>query len=197
MAVQERDYMKGPAPAPGSEPKLLDRLNELGERHATAIIAISTGLIILTVLIFAKYFYDKAQVERAEQELSSADSVDQLAGLKAKYGTTPVAPRILFRLANKYYEDGKLDLARNEYKDFQTRFPNDRLSAFVQRALNSLEKNARFDSEGKEARLKQYTLAPHPRQMADVKDPRLLWGPVHEAKPVVQIELAGGTLTAE
>ncbi|HEV3026250.1 MAG TPA: peptidylprolyl isomerase, partial [Planctomycetota bacterium] len=197
MAVQERDSMKGPAPAPGSEPKLLDRLNELGERHATAIIAISTGLIILTVLIFAKYFYDKAQVERAEQELSSAESVDQLTGLKAKYGTTPVAPRILFRLANKYYEDGKLDLARNEYKEFQARFPNDRLSAFVLRAINSLEKNARFDAEGKEARLKQYTLAPHPRQLADVKDPRLQWGPVHEARPVVQIELAGGAVTAE
>jgi peptidyl-prolyl cis-trans isomerase B (cyclophilin B) len=197
MAVQERDFMKGPAPAPGSEPKLIDRLNELGERHATAIIAISTGLIILTVLIFAKYFYDKAQVERAEQELSSAESVDQLAGLKAKYGTTPVAPRILFRLANKYYEDGKLDQARNEYKEFQARFPNDRLSAFVVRALNSLEKNARFDSEGKEARLKQYLLSPHPRQLADAKDPRLQWGPVPEGKPVVQIELAGGTVTAE
>ena len=58
MAVQERDYMKGPgaASAPGAAPKLLDRLNEIGEKHATAIIAVSTGLIILTVLIFAKYF---------------------------------------------------------------------------------------------------------------------------------------------
>ena len=166
MAVQERDYMKGPAPAPGQAPKLLDRLNELGEKHATAIIAVSTLLIILTVLIFAKYFYDKSQVERAEQELSTADSVEQLAGLKTKYGSTPVAPRILFRLANKYYEDGKLDLARNEYKDFQQRFPNDRLSVFVARALNSLERNARFDAEGKEARLKQHLLTPHPRQLS-------------------------------
>jgi len=197
MAVQERDFMKGPAPAPGSEPKLLDRLNELGEKHATAIIAISTGLIILTVLIFAKYFYDKAQVERAEQELTSAESIDQLAGLKSKYGTTPVAPRIVFRLANKYYEDGKLDQARAEYKEFQTRFPNDRLSAFVVRALSSLEKNARFDAEGKEARLKEHLLAQHPRQLADVKDPRFQWGPLPESNPVVQIELAGGTITAE
>jgi hypothetical protein len=80
MAVQERDYMKGPesAPAevPGGRPKLLDRLNELGERHATAIIAISTALIILTVLIFAKHFYDKSQIERAEQELASAESIE-------------------------------------------------------------------------------------------------------------------------
>ncbi|HLY10408.1 MAG TPA: peptidylprolyl isomerase [Planctomycetota bacterium] len=197
MAVQERDYMKGPAPVPGTQPKLLDRLNELGERHATAIIAVSTGLIILTVLIFAKYFYDKSQIERAEQELASADSVDQLTGLKTKYGTTPVAPRILFRLANRYYEDGKLDLARNEYKDFQARFPQDRLSVFVTRALNSLERNARFDAEGKETRLKLYELSPNPRQLAELKDPRFQWGPLPEGNPVVEIDLPGGAVTAE
>jgi len=56
----------GDAPvAPGAPAKWIDRLNEIGERHATAIIAVSTGLIILTVLIFAKYFYDKSQFERA------------------------------------------------------------------------------------------------------------------------------------
>lgn len=197
MAVQERDSKKGPVPLPGAAPRLLDRLNEIGERHATAIIAVSTGLIILTVLIFAKYFYDKAQVERAEQELASAESIEQLTGLKTKYGTTPVAPRILFRLANKYYEEGKLDLARNEYKDFQSRFPQDRLSVFVGRALSSLERNARFDAEGKEARLKEYELSPHPRQLAELKDPRFQWGPFPEAKPVVQIELPNGTVTAE
>jgi cyclophilin family peptidyl-prolyl cis-trans isomerase len=198
MAVQQKDSPKGAASAvPGAGPKLLDRLNEIGERHATAIIAVSTGLIILTVLIFAKYFYDKAQVERAEQELSAADTVEQLTGLKSKFGSTPVAPRIVFRLANKYYEDGKLDLARNEYKDFQARFPQDRLSVFVARALNSLEHNAKFDSEGKEARLKQYELAPHPRQLADLKDPRFQWGPFPEVKPVVEIELPGGPVTAE
>jgi len=196
MAVQERDYMKGPA-APGQAPKLMDRLNELGEKHATAIISISTGLIILTVLIFAKYFYDKAQVERAEQELAAAESLDQLAALKTKYGTTPVAPRILFRLANKYYEDGKLDDARNAYKEFQSRFPQDRLAVFVVRALNSLERNAKFDTEGKEARLKQHFLAPHPRDLSGLKDPRLQWGPAPEGRPVAQIELAAGTLTVE
>jgi cyclophilin family peptidyl-prolyl cis-trans isomerase len=199
MAVQERDYMKGPdaASAPGGSPKWLDRLNEIGERHATAIIAISTGLIILTVLIFAKYFYDKSQVERAEQELTSAESVEQLTELKKKYGSTPVGSRIAFRLANRYYEDGKLDLARTEYKEFQEKYPQDRLSVFVTRALNSLERNAKYDVEGKEARLKEYRLQSHPRQLIDAKDPRYQWGPVPAANPVVQIELASGTVKAE
>src|SRR6516164_4629822 len=105
MAVQERDYMKGPDSAPsapgGRSPKWLDRLNEIGERHATAIIAVSTGLIILTVLIFAKYFYDKSQVERAETELTTAETAEQLTELKTKYGSTPVGSRIVFKLANR------------------------------------------------------------------------------------------------
>ncbi|HZE95729.1 MAG TPA: peptidylprolyl isomerase [Planctomycetota bacterium] len=200
MAVQERDYMKGggsPVGPSGGAAKILDRLNEIGERHATAIIAVSTGLIILTVLLFAKYFYDKSQVERAESELSSAETLEQFVALKTKYGTTPVAPRILFRLANKYYEEGKLDDARNAYLEFQTRFPNDRLGVFLVRALNSLKRNSEFDAAGKEARLKQHLLSSHPRGMADAKDPRLQWGPLPEPSPVVQIELPGGTLSAE
>src|SRR5262245_5180374 len=105
MAVQEK---KGPESAP--PPALgggsfLDKLNQLGEKHATAIIAVSTALIILTVLIFAKYFYDKSQVERAEQELATAETVEQLTALKTKYAATPVGSRIVFRLANRYYED--------------------------------------------------------------------------------------------
>jgi cyclophilin family peptidyl-prolyl cis-trans isomerase len=194
--------MKGdaaPASA-GGPPKLLDRLNEIGERHATAIIAVSTGLIILTVLIFAKYFYDKSQVERAEQELSSAETIEQLATLKSKFAATPVGPRIVFRLANKYYEDGRLDDARKEYKEFQEKFPQDRLAVFVTRALGSLEKNVKFDAEGKEARLKEYRLLSHPRQFADLKDAKdspFKWGPVPPANPMVQIELTSGTLKAE
>ena len=203
MAVQERDYMKGPEAAPppaGGPPKLLDRLNEIGERHATAIIAISTALIILTVLIFAKYFYDKSQIERAEQELAKAESVEQLVDLKSKFGSTPVAPRIVFRLANKYYEDGKLDDARKEYKEFQDKYPQDRLSVFVTRALGSLERNAKFDTEGKEAWLKGNRLLSHPRQIGelkDVKDSPFKWGPVPPVNPVVEIELTSGVVKAE
>jgi cyclophilin family peptidyl-prolyl cis-trans isomerase len=200
MAVQERDYMKGPdspPAAPGGSPKWLDRLNEIGERHATAIIAVSTGLIILTVLIFAKYFYDKSQVERAETELTSAESAEQLTELKTKFGSTPVGSRIVFKLANRLYEDGKLDQARTEYKQFLEKYPQDRLSVFVTRALNSLEKNAKYEVEGKEARLKEHRLLSHPRQLAELKDPRYQWGPLPQVNPVVKIELASGPVKVE
>lgn len=197
MAVQEK---KGPESAPPAAPggsSLLDKLNDLGEKHATAIIAVSTALIILTVLIFAKYFFDKSQVERAEQELATAETVDQLTALKTKYGSTPVGSRIVFRLANRYYEDGKLEEARKEYKEFQEKYPQDRLGIFVTRALASLERNVKFDSEGKEARLKVHRLQTHPRQLGDLKDPRTQWGPFPPANPVVEIELGSGTIKAE
>src|SRR5687767_955798 len=103
MPVQERDFMKpGADPTAPGGPAWLTRLNEIGERHATAIIAVSTGLIILTVLLFAKGAYDRSQLERAEQELAKAASVETLEALKAKYSDTPVAPRIIYKLANRY-----------------------------------------------------------------------------------------------
>jgi peptidyl-prolyl cis-trans isomerase B (cyclophilin B) len=175
----------------------MDRLNEYGERHATAIIAICTSLIILTVLIFAKHYYDKSQLERAGQELAQAESVDRLKELKQKFAATPIAPRILFRLANKYYEEGQLEVARNEYKEFQIRFPADPLGPQVLRAINSLERNVRFETEQKEARLKERQLLSHPRQMAEAKDIRLQWGPVQVDRPTAQIEFPGGTIKVE
>jgi cyclophilin family peptidyl-prolyl cis-trans isomerase len=200
MSVKERDPLKASeeaAPALG-RPGWVKRLNDYGEKHATAIISISTGLIILTVLIFAKHFYDEAQAERAEQELAQAATAEKLLELKAKYGATPAASRIVFRLANQYYEDNKLDAARSEYQHFRDRWPGDPLGKHVLRALASLDRNRRFEEEQKQARLKEHKLQTHPRQLADLKDPRLQWAPEPPpANPVAEIELAGGKAEVE
>ena len=47
------------------------------------------------------------------------------------------------------------------------------------------------------ARLKEFRLLSHPRQLADAKDPRYQWGPLPPVNPVVQIELSSGTIKAE
>src|SRR5438552_15038809 len=101
MAVKAQDAAKGASPdSMGSRAAAwMSRVNEFGERHATAIIAITTVLTILTVILFATYFYNRAQNERAEQELSEATIVEKLRELKTKYGGTTVAPRILYKLA--------------------------------------------------------------------------------------------------
>jgi len=199
MAVRERDYMQSadPAEAPPSQAGWLARLNDFGERHATLIITLSTVLIILTVLIFAKGFYDRAQTERAEQELAEADGSDKLNELKGKYGSTPAGPRILYRLANRYYEDGKLDAARNEYREFQTRYPRHPLSEQVDRALQSLDKNLKFLEGQKEILLKQARLQTHPSQLAGAKDPRFQWGPQLQPRPTVEFDFGKGPVKVE
>ncbi len=198
MPVQERDFMKSEA-APGTpgSSSWLARLNELGERHATAIIAASTALIILTVLLFAKGAYDRSQLERAEQELAKALTVDTLQPLKAKYGDTPVAPRIVYKLANKLADEGKLDAAISEYKDFMNRWPHDALAPRVDVALDVVQKNRAFADERKPVRLKEHLLQSHPRRFPDLKDPRLQFGPVRQPNPVAEIETPGGIVKIE
>ncbi|HYF00570.1 MAG TPA: hypothetical protein VEJ18_16740, partial [Planctomycetota bacterium] len=129
MPVQERDYLKsGQAPAAAKTPAWLAKLNELGERHATAIIAVSTGLIILIVLLFAKGAYDRSQAQRAQTELASAQTVDALKTLKTKYGSTPAAPLISYRLAGELYDEGKPAESLAEYQEFRRRWPGHALS---------------------------------------------------------------------
>jgi cyclophilin family peptidyl-prolyl cis-trans isomerase len=195
MAVKETNAAKGAAPASVGDraSAWMSRVNEFGERHATAIIAISTVLTILTVTLFATYFYRRAQNERAEQELGEATSVQTLRELKAKYGSTPAAPRILYRLANQLYEEGKLEEAKKEYGEFQTAHPNDPLKERVTAALRSLETNLKFQQDDRERKLKEPKLQTHPRLLGEAKDPRLQFGPSAQPRPTVELEVGAGT----
>ena len=189
--------MKSDAPGAPGGASWLARLNEVGERHATAIIAVSTGLIILTVLLFAKGAYDRSQIERAEQELAKAATLDALQPLKAKFADTPVGPRIVYRLANKLAEEGKLEEAIREYQDFLARWPQDTLAPRVDVALDVVKKNHAFNDERKPVRLKEHLLQSHPRQFPDLKDPRLQFGPARQPNPVAEIETASGVVKIE
>lgn len=200
MAVQDREYMKeGEAPPAeqAAAPTWLSRLNEYGERHAKVIITVSTALIVLTVLVFAKVFYDEARVERAEQELAQAQGIEALVELKKRYGDTPVAPKILYRLANRYYEEQKLTEARREYEELKTRFPDSPIRNLVDAPLESLEKNLTFREEELELLRKTASLQTHPRRMLDVDDDRIRWGPVAEPNPFVELDAGTGTLKIE
>lgn len=199
MAVRERDFMNSRATEPEAPEARgwLTRLNEFGERHALAIIVTSTVLVIFTVLVFAKHFYDKARAERAEEELSAAASLESLRGLKDKYLSTPAGPRILYRLANRYYEEGKLESARAEYREFQRRFPGHALIPEVERALKSLEADLAFVERDKEKRLKAARLQTHPHQLAGGKDVPPLWGPVRPSRPVVELDTGSGIVKIE
>jgi cyclophilin family peptidyl-prolyl cis-trans isomerase len=198
MGVADRDYTKtaepeAPAPASG----WLARLNEYGEKHATPIITVSTVLIILTVILFAKVRYDIAQREAAERDLAEAETVTRLLELKAKYAGTPVAPRILYRLAGKYADEGKIDVALNEYEEFKSRYPGDSLADAVSGAIVRLKANLKYEQERKEMRLKEHKLQSHPRQFPDLKDPRLEWGPVRLKNPLAELDAGTGVVKIE
>ena len=80
MSVKEQKVSEGAPPGTSGEKaaQWLARLNDFGERHATAIIAASTVLTILTVILFASYFYTRSQNEKAEQELGEGRSIEKL-----------------------------------------------------------------------------------------------------------------------
>jgi len=196
MPVQQKDAPQGDART-AAPTGWLAKLNEIGEKHATAIIAVSTGLIILTVLLFAKGAYDRSQSERAELELGKASGIEQIAALKTKFGSGPLAPRILYKLANAYADDGKLENAKNEYREFLNRFPQDPLQPRVALAMKSVEDNLEFERDRKPLIAKADGLQSHPLQMPKAKDARLEYGPVHEPAPQVEIEIGGATLKVE
>ena len=195
MAVKAQDAARGRGPdsAGGKAAAWMSRVNDFGERHATAIIAVSTILTILTVILFATYFYNRSQNERAEQELGEATLVDKLRELKTKYGGTPVAPRILYKLANQLYEEGKLEEAKKEYAEFQSRFPLDPLRERATAALRSLETNQKFQQDDRERKLKEPKLQTHPRLLPDAKDPRFQFGPSLQPRPTVELEVGPGS----
>jgi len=195
MAVKETSAAKGTEPASvgGRASAWMARLNDFGEKHATPIIAISTVLTILTVTLFATYFYRRAQNERAEQELGESTSVQNLRELRSKYGSTPVAPRILYRLANQLYEEGKLEEAKKEYEEFQNLYPLDPLKERATAALRSLETNLRFQQDERDRKFKESKLQTHPRLLADSKDPRFGFGPTLQPRPTVELEIGAGT----
>jgi len=199
MSVKEKGSFQGAPPdsVGAKASSWMARVNDFGERYATAIIAASTVLTILTVILFASYFYNRAQNEKAEQDLSEARSIEKLKELKDKYGSTPAGPRILYRLANQYYEEGQLDDAKKAYSDFQTRYPSDALAGRVAGALRSLDKNQAFLKEDRERRMKEPKLQTHPRLLPDAKDPRFQWGPSLSPRPIVEIETATGRVSLE
>jgi hypothetical protein len=207
MATQEKKPILDPATETTAETQgLWAKLNALGERHAKVIIFASSLLIILTVVIFAKVFYDRTLAERAAREVSQADTAEKLVTLKEKYKDTPVAAEITYRLGNLYYESGKLDEAKKEFEEFKSRFPTHPLKFFVDKAYTTLVANQKFLEEDKEKRVKVRTLQTHPEERAKVRQllaalpdeqkknldtSTIFYGPTHEPESEVDFQVDG------
>ncbi len=203
MATREQKSKAGKTDTATRVPGFWDKLNAFGEQHAKLIISVSTVLIILTVILFAKIFYDRTLAERAAKEISQANTVEKLKELKTKYGSKPLVAEIIYRLGNRYYEEGRLAEAKKEYEEFKSRFPTHPLWRFVNDAYTGLIKNLAFLEGEKDRRLKVRVLRTHPedyrkkedleklRGLRGLENAAFFFGPEKLEDPVARIEIEG------
>jgi len=191
MATKEQRL--GKKEPPREAQGFLQRLNDFGERHAKAIITVSALLLVATVALFAKVFYDRTLPERAAREIREAgDSIEKLRELKMKYKGTAVEAEIVYRLANRYHEENRLEDAKREYEDFRSRFQDHPLAPQVSDAYSTLVKNTRFWEEERAFRLKMRTLLSHPEDLREPEGQERLRAVVRSLSPEDQkgLELA-------
>lgn len=186
-----RSGIQDPPPAETTGQNLLDRVNAFGERHARAIIIVSTGLIILTVLIFAQVLWNRTLFDRVERDLSEAGSVESLEAIRRRYTGSAAEPRILATLGHRYAAEAKLEKAKEVYRDFLDKHQGHVLAAGVNRSLANVEDNLKFLKEQKAAKASEPLLSSHPIRAAKVADHPMRGGPVKEKHPMAVLKIKG------
>jgi cyclophilin family peptidyl-prolyl cis-trans isomerase len=192
MAVRERDIVKdlpdGGEALPGT---LLDRINAFGERHAKVIIIASTGLVIVTVLIFAQVLWTRSLPDRLERDLAKATTVEDLEALRTKYAGTVGEPRVLATLGHKYALEGKLEEALRAYDEFLAKYREHVLAAPVNRSRNIVVENLEFRKSQQDGMARQVWLDVHPLLTHTIEKHPFRTEPVKEKNPVLGLKFKG------
>lgn len=194
MALKTKDKVLQEEPVPGNG--FLDRLNEFGERHAKAIISVSTLLVILTVVLFANVLYERTLYDRVEHDLQQALGeptptliTEKLQAAKKKYAGSRGEPRILLALGHHFVSQHQIEDAEAVYDDFLKRFPDHPLRQPVERSLSVIRENREFDQSKKDAILKAPLLDVNPLTSAKVQKHPQRGSPVKEPHPVVELRV--------
>ncbi|HEU4339885.1 MAG TPA: peptidylprolyl isomerase [Planctomycetota bacterium] len=185
MAFGGRTSLKEPIPEETGELSLLDRVNAFGERHARAIIIVSTALIIVTVLIFAQVLWSRTLFDRVERDLTQATSLESLEALRKRYAGSAAEPRILATLGHRYASDAKLAEAKAVYAEFLSKHSGHVLASGVNRSLAQVEENLRFLESRKAGVAGERQLSTHPLHLKDL-DPKsnpVKFGPTKQKDP--------------
>jgi len=193
MAVRERSGLREPLPEEAGELTLLDRVNAFGERHARAIIFVSTALIIVTVLLFAQVLWSRTLFDRVERDLSGAGTTEVLEALRSRYAGTAAEPRVLATLGHRYAAEGKLKEALEVYDDFLKKYRGHILATGVNQSRSKVEENLKFLDEQRPGLLREPLLDAHPVLTAKVKGNPLVAGPIKEKHPVAVVKFKGRT----
>ena len=191
MAFGGRSGIQEPVPDEATGATLLERVNAFGERHARAIIIVSTALIIVTVLIFAQVLWNRTLFDRADRDLSAVTSVEGLEALLTRYAGTAAEPRVLATLGHKYASLARLEDAKKSYKDFLEKFPGHILAAGVTRSLQQVETNLKFLESQKTILANAPLLDSHPYRSGRLPNHPLKTGPVKEEHPRAVLKFKG------
>jgi peptidyl-prolyl cis-trans isomerase B (cyclophilin B) len=144
------------------EPTRFDKLVAFAERHIKVITFLVVVLVIIAVIGVITYLWRRSVEMRAKIELGEARTIEELKAAESRYRKTSVYPSILYRLANKYQEEGQLEEAKKRYEEFISRYKDHFLYEYVTGAYNTLCKNLEWLEKEKESRLAPLVLSSHP-----------------------------------
>jgi hypothetical protein len=178
------------------QPSLWGRVQLYYEQHTravtTAVIAVLIGGTTLGIVSYR----ETARHTRSMQEAYGAASIAELEALQTKYPDSEAAPIILFRLAQMYQNEGKLEdlkKALKLYGDFGNQYPKHELSIPAGEAMMTLMKDIQFLGESHEEFELSHLLFTHPELTSiRAKDEKDLdeeerMGPRWQADPLVMI----------
>jgi peptidyl-prolyl cis-trans isomerase B (cyclophilin B) len=157
----QRDFRR-PGVLEEKEPTLLEKLSSFAERHVKIITFFTVVLIIAGVLGLITYLWQKSLSTRAMLSLGEANSIKDLEGACSRFRKTSVYPTILYRLANKYQEEGKLREAKKRYEEFLSKYPDHHLFEYVNAGYASVCRDLEWLEKKKEECLAPLILNSHP-----------------------------------
>lgn len=175
------------------------RLNDWAQEHAKLLIALCGVLVVLIVFLIAYPIWVNVRYDRGVAEIEDARDVGALEELKKKYAdVADLHAMVLYRIGNRYYEDGKLDKAREAYEEFRKWYADKHyLWQNVHRALNALQRDQDFLEERREGMSKEFTLYAHPKLRESGTSDMPRFGPVPQPNPRLSIALPQGLVVLE
>jgi peptidyl-prolyl cis-trans isomerase B (cyclophilin B) len=191
MGFGGRSGIQEPIPDEVTGNTFLDRVNSFGERHARAIIILSTALIIVTVLIFAQVLWNRTLFDRVDRDLAAATSIEALESLRNRYKGTAAEPRVLATLGHRYASMAKLAEAKAVYREFLDKYADHVLASGVNRSLMHVEENLKFLESRKAALSTAPLLDAHPIRATKIPDHPLRMGPLKEKHPWAILKFKG------
>lgn len=175
------------------------RLNDWAQEHAKLLIALCGVLVVLIVFLVAYPIWVNVRYERGVAEIEEARDVTALEGLKTKYAdVSELHALVLYRLGNRYFEEGKLDKAKEAYEEFGKWYADKHyLWQNVRRALNALQRDQEFLERQREGMAKEFTLYAHPKLRDPGKTEMPRFGPVPQPNPRISMALPQGLVVLE